>query len=151
MPLSQPARTADAEPRPGEAVDRGFAARGFALDVADFARGFDDDADFDDDVDAAFDDGFPGFDDGFAVDDADRVDFCSLSPAAARFAVDAGSEASAPGFGRDRGTREPAGFAGRRGVREESPFIALLMTARKTTTGAATRPPPSRCRYAITP
>jgi len=67
----------------------------------------------------------------------------------AGFAGDAGPVASR--FALDRGTREPAGFAGLRGVREDSPFIVLLMTARKTTTGAATRPPPSRCRYAITP
>ncbi|HEY1105954.1 MAG TPA: hypothetical protein VGE78_07370 [Agromyces sp.] len=78
----------------------------------------------------------------FGAADVEPEDFAGFAgdadPVASRFAL-------------DRGTREPAGFAGLRGVREDSPFIVLLMTARKTTTGAATRPPPSRCRYAITP
>ncbi|MDF0512910.1 hypothetical protein PX701_04680 [Agromyces sp. H3Y2-19a] len=136
MPLSHPARVADAAPAPAEAVERGLAPLGFALEDEACVLVFD----------------------GFAVDDdladreefaLDRARFASPASDAGPFADDAGSEASALGF--DLGTREPAGFAGLRGVRDDSPFIALLMTARNGTTGAATRPPSSRCRYAITP
>ena len=100
-------------------------------EVGEVARGFDD----------------RGFEPpGFAADVGEFFADADLGFAA----EGVGAEAS-PAVDDARGTREPAGFAGRRGVRGDSPFIALLMTARKTTTGAATRPPPSRYRYAITP
>jgi len=147
MPLSQPDRVVDAEPPGRVAAERAFAGRepavaprfaavGFALVGFAAPRAAPGDDFVPDDLDA----------DGFGVDGAppfEAAGFVDLD------GVDAAASASP--FALDRGAREPAGFAGLRGAREDSPSIVLLITARKTTTGAATRPPPSRCRYAITP